>query len=476
MWLIFRIRLWALAIDIALALLSYEAAIVAFAWLHDHALELHTRSFDWGPLLALIAIVGTFFYMGLYKLEIWVSRPLHLATLFKAVLVALIVTCFFVFTFKAPFVDYSRFTTFLAFGLFFLLTGFVRIGLVDRLYRADVRNRRGPTIVIGDSTDSGILVSRLKELRGYSRTLVLQPHDRSRNGNPAESHLITAIETAEPAPRQVFIDGASAGYRACIDLVRAARLRGADAYVTGRLVSALDTTKLLMRLFELPVMRARSNPILQDSAGESISKRSFDIVISAVALILLAPVFAAVAVAIKIDSPGPVFFRQRRVGLNGTTFRLLKFRSMRTGSAAADHQGYVCSLIQNGEVACVDENGVEVYKLPEDARVTRVGHFLRKYSLDELPQFWNVLTGDMSVVGPRPALEYEVAAYREWHRLRLQVTPGVSGLWQVSGRSRVSFDQMVFQDVMYGCNQSLLTDVYICYRTLPAVLIGRGAL
>ena len=110
-----------------------------------------------------------------------------------------------------------------------------------------------------------------------------------------------------------------------------------------------------------------------------------------------------------------------------------------------------------------------------DARVTRVGRFIRRYSLDELPQFWNVLKGDMSMVGPRPALPYEVEAYKPWHEQRLQVTPGVSGLWQVAGRSRVEFDDMVFQDIVYGYNQSLLTDVHICMRTVPAVLMGTGA-
>ena len=123
----------------------------------------------------------------------------------------------------------------------------------------------------------------------------------------------------------------------------------------------------------------------------------------------------------------------------------------------------------------VDEWGRPVFKIAEDDRVTRVGRFLRKYSLDELPQFWNVLRGDMSIVGPRPALEYEVEAYHDWHRRRLELVPGVSGLWQVAGRSRVGFDDMVFQDVIYGYNQGLLTDVNLCLRTLPAMLIGRGA-
>ena len=338
-----------------------------------------------------------------------------------------------------------------------------------------MRGRPGHTLVIGDSSDSGILVSRLKELRGYSRIAVVETHDKRRNGHEAEPALVEAIETSDPAPRQVFIDGASVGYRATIDLVRIARSRGAETYVTGRLVSPLDTTRLLLRLFEIPVMRVRSNPPIEDADEEGTSKRVFDVAFAGGVLVVLAPVFAAIAVAIKLDSRGPVFFRQQRVGLRGRHFDFLKFRSMRAGNDASAHREYVSDLIENGEQACLDENGVELYKLPDDERVTRVGRFLRKYSLDELPQFWNVLRGDMSVVGPRPALDYEVAAYKGWHRLRLQVTPGVSGLWQIAGRSRVSFDQMVFQDVMYGYNQSLLTDVSICLRTLPAVLMGRGA-
>ncbi len=475
MKLIFRIRLWALLADVAVALASYELALVVFAWYQDHSLQWFAASFDWGTLLGLAAILGTFLYIGLYKLEIWVSRPLHVVTLFKGVVVALVVTAFFVFAFKAPFVDDSRLTIFSAFALFFLLSASMRIGLLDRLYKHDVRERPGCTMVIGESADSGILVSRLKELRGYARVRVVEPHDKRRNGFDAEPALIEAIESLEPAPRQVFIDGASVGYKATIDLVHAACRCGSEAYVTGRLVSPLDTTRLLIRLFELPVMRVRRDPKARKSQIEAAARRVFDLAFAASALVVLTPVLAAIAVAIKLGSHGPVFFRQERIGLRGHPFELLKFRSMQAVNDASAHRDYVCELIENGEMACLDENGVEVYKLPDDERVTRVGRLLRKYSLDELPQFWNVLKGDMSMVGPRPALDYEVASYKEWHRLRLQVTPGISGLWQISGRSRVSFDEMVFQDVMYGYNQSLLTDVSVCLRTLPAVLMGRGA-
>jgi len=466
----------ALAADVGLAIASYEIALVVFGWVHHYQLTLATDTFDWSLPLALVAIVGAFTWLGLYKLEAFVSRPLHLMTLAKGALVALVVTAFFAFAFKAPLVSDSRLTVFTTFAVFLVLAAVVRIGLVDRLYVADARRRRGGTLVIGASADSSVVASRCRELRGFAPVTALEPLDKRRNGYDAEPALLAALGRAEPAPRQVFLDGASLGHKATFDLIAVARARGAEVYVTGRLVSPLDTTHLLMRLFEMPVMRVRREP----AAGARIpaAKRTFDLLGAAGALLLLAPAFAVIALLIKRDSPGSVFYRQQRVGLRGRPFEFLKFRSMSVGNDAGEHQQYVCELIQNGagdELSCSDAWGRPVYKLAEDERVTPVGRFLRKYSLDELPQFWNVFKGDMSMVGPRPALEYEVAAYKPWHRRRLEVTPGVSGLWQVAGRSRVGFDEMVFQDVIYAYNQSLLTDLSLCLRTVPAMIVGRGA-
>ncbi len=330
-------------------------------------------------------------------------------------------------------------------------------------------------MVIGRSLESGVLVSRLKELRGYARVLGLQPRDRRVNGNDAEAQLLEALRGLEPAPRHVFVDAASIGHKATLDIVDAARARDAEIYIVGRLVGPLDSTRMLLRLFELPVMRVRRDPL---AAGEraSSAKRTFDVAASGAALMLLSPLLAAIAVAVKLSSPGPVFYRQQRIGLKGTPFEFLKFRSMREGNDAGEHREYVTKLIGGeAEAFVVGEEDMEVFKLAEDERVTPVGRFLRKYSLDELPQLWNILKGDMSVVGPRPALDYEVAAYKPWHERRLGATPGLTGLWQVAGRSRVSFDEMVFQDVIYSFNESLLTDLTICLRTVPAVVQGRGA-
>lgn len=206
-------------------------------------------------------------------------------------------------------------------------------------------------------------------------------------------------------------------------------------------------------------------------------KRMMDIVGSALALIICAPVLLIIALAIKASSKGPVFFRQQRVGQHGKRFTFLKFRSMHIDNDPTVHKEYMTKLIAGeAQRKPSNGNGEGVYKLTNDNRVTQVGALLRRTSLDELPQFLNVLKGDMSLVGPRPAIPYEVAAYQTWHRRRvLEVKPGITGLWQVNGRSRVKFDEMVRLDLRYAKSWSPWLDIKILMRTPRAVLMGEGA-
>lgn len=205
-------------------------------------------------------------------------------------------------------------------------------------------------------------------------------------------------------------------------------------------------------------------------------KRSIDILGSALGLLLLSPVLAVIALAIKLSSPGPVLFRQKRIGRYGVAFTCLKFRSMHTGNDPRIHMEYVKRLIEGNASRDAAETNGRVYKITADPRLTRVGRFLRKTSLDELPQFLNVLRGDMSMVGPRPPIPYELEVYDVWHRRRLlEVRPGVTGLWQVSGRSRIPFDDMVRLDLRYAKTWSLWLDFQILLRTPRAVFSGEGA-
>jgi len=206
-------------------------------------------------------------------------------------------------------------------------------------------------------------------------------------------------------------------------------------------------------------------------------KRSMDVGVSTAVLVLCAPIFLIIAIAVKASSKGPVFFKQQRVGQYGRSFTFLKFRSMHVGNDSSAHKEYVTRLIAGtAERLSVAGNNQGVYKLTNDRRVTGVGKFLRRTSLDELPQLLNVLEGSMSLVGPRPAIPYEVAAYDTWHRRRLlEVKPGITGSWQVNGRSRVRFDEMVRLDLQYARSWSPWMDLMILMRTPWAVFRGDGA-
>jgi len=199
--------------------------------------------------------------------------------------------------------------------------------------------------------------------------------------------------------------------------------------------------------------------------GAYLLKRVFDIVASLILMVLLLPVFLATALAIRLESPGPILFKQTRVGRRGELFTMWKFRSMYVDAEARKKE-----LMAQNEMA-----GGVIFKMKDDPRVTRVGKLIRKTSIDELPQLWNVLIGEMSLVGPRPPVPAEVDQYSLSDRRRLEVIPGITCIWQVSGRSEIPFDQQVELDVQYIESQSFWTDIKILLKTVPALLFGTGA-
>ncbi len=218
---------------------------------------------------------------------------------------------------------------------------------------------------------------------------------------------------------------------------------------------------------ETPVSPAQGYPL----------KRALDVIGAFLALVLLSPLMLVVALIIKLTSRGPAIFRQQRIGQGGAPFTFYKFRSMRTDNDDRVHREYVASLIDgqptsNGEAAGLAGE----FKMKTDPRVTAIGRFIRKTSIDEIPQFWNVLKGDMSLVGPRPPVPYEADRYKAWHRRRVfELKPGLTGIWQVEGRSRVSFDDMVRMDLRYLRECSLVFDLKILVRTVMVVVLCEGA-
>ncbi len=212
------------------------------------------------------------------------------------------------------------------------------------------------------------------------------------------------------------------------------------------------------------------------STTQLVTKRVMDLFGAALALLLLSPLMLLTALLVRLSSPGPVIFRQTRLGRHGMPFTFYKFRSMRIDSDDSAHRAYTEKLIR-GEHAEINQGdaGTPVYKMKSDPRITRVGRFIRATSIDELPQLFNVLNGDMSLVGPRPPLAYEAAKYQAWHLRRvLEIRPGITGLWQVEGRSRTTFDEMVRLDLRYIREWSPLGDLLILLKTVRVVLLREG--
>jgi exopolysaccharide biosynthesis polyprenyl glycosylphosphotransferase len=227
-------------------------------------------------------------------------------------------------------------------------------------------------------------------------------------------------------------------------------------------------------LYATDAMRGASPvvPLTDEARGGGVAKRSFDILFTLAIAIIGMPFYLFIALLIKLTSEGPVLFVQERVGQDGRVFRFYKFRTMLVDNSDHQHRTFAEDFIKGRLMN--EEGDRRVFKLQNDPRVTSIGRFLRKTSLDELPQFINVLRGDMTLVGPRPPLSYELAHYKEWHRGRLTVKPGLTGLWQVSGRSTVPFDEMVMLDLYYIENWSLALDMKIIARTVPVMLFGLG--
>ena len=228
---------------------------------------------------------------------------------------------------------------------------------------------------------------------------------------------------------------------------------------------SIPSTKSESKAIILP----EHSPGLVKRSSGLVIKRALDIVGSLFGLVVLSPLFLLITIFVKLESKGPAIFKQTRVGKGCRPFTFYKYRSMNENSDPNPHQKYISELI-GGERA-----QDEVYKLTDDNRVTKVGRILRKTSLDELPQLFNVLKGDMSLVGPRPALPYEVKMYKDWYKDRLSVTPGMTGLWQVSGRSQKNFDEMVKLDLAYINKWSLWLDIKILLKTFLVVFSRQGA-
>jgi exopolysaccharide biosynthesis polyprenyl glycosylphosphotransferase len=254
-----------------------------------------------------------------------------------------------------------------------------------------------------------------------------------------------------------------------IDIIDLLTSRGISVWFLPKLMPIIDIKLYIDNFCGMPMIRLNSNRYLWLF---SKFKQFTDFLSTALGLAVISPLMIAAAIAVKLDSRGPVFYRPEVVGKNGRRFTMFKFRSMITGASKKPHKEYVTNHIKG---AIQKDKPDQPLKITNDPRITRVGRFLRKTSLDELPQLINVLKGQMSLVGPRPCLTYEYEIYKDWHKKRTMVKPGITGLWQVVGRSEVQFEDMVLLDLYYIYNRGIELDFNILIETIFVVLRKKGA-
>ncbi|MGF1646682.1 MAG: sugar transferase [Kineosporiaceae bacterium] len=320
---------------------------------------------------------------------------------------------------------------------------------------------RTPVLVVGGHEDTAVLTARVERNR-YHGWRVTATCDVSGPGSP-EQVVESVVRAADRAGASLVLlaPAAAASLGSVTELQRALHAGGRELALAPPMVEAIGPRVSVTSVCGLPVVRL-SAPEL--AGPRRVIKDVADRVAAGVAVLVLLPALLGVALAVRLSSPGPALYRQRRVGRDGRLFTVLKFRSMHADADA-----------RQAAVDTLNEGAGPLFKLRRDPRITRVGHWLRRTSLDELPQLVNVALGDMSLVGPRPALPREVAAYDEVTRRRLLVRPGLTGLWQIHGRSDLSWEETRRLDVRYVENWSLGFDLSILVRTVDAVLRGRGA-
>jgi exopolysaccharide biosynthesis polyprenyl glycosylphosphotransferase len=321
-----------------------------------------------------------------------------------------------------------------------------------------------PTVIVGENEEaSRLLATMAKPARGFRPIGVVTTMDVGVDlGLPVLGSIddLPQILTASGA-ECVFVAASAVDPDDMKSIAKAVRLAGVEVRITATLPQVLASRLTVQPLGGLTALSLQP---VRLSGGQVVAKFTFDILLASCLLILLSPLLAVIAIAVRVTSSGSTVYRQTRVGLRGRPFTMLKFRTMRAGS---DRD--VAELRQRHQVDDV------MFKLKDDPRVTAVGKILRRFSLDELPQLFNVVRGDMSLVGPRPALPEEVAKYEDWHLDRLEVPPGITGLWQISGRADLSFDECVQLDLFYIENWSLAYDLFILAKTIPMILARKGA-
>jgi len=393
----------------------------------------------------------------------------------------------FTFLFRGGFAfrdfSYSRGVFALDFIISLVIFSAFHLGLrrLQKLVRAKDINLI-PTLIVGTNAEAEQTIRELQERTdlGYRVVGIIKNSESIiPNSSFSEVQIVGTLDDLpdvidELAIQEVIITDSRVPSEKLFEaMIQIGREQKVEFRLAPSMFNFLPQKTSVEQIGVLPMVRLFREPL---SDAERFTKRAFDILISAVLLVLLSPIWIAISILIKLDSRGSVLFKQERVGMDGRKFLCYKFRTMKTDADEELHREAYRKNIEGATEANAGDDEKPVFgKVKNDPRVTRFGRFLRRTSLDELPQFLNVLIGDMSIVGARPPIPYEVEDYDIKHRKRLDMKPGITGLWQVSGRNRLTFEEMVQIDLYYIENWSLWLDLKIILLTLPAILRGDGA-
>ena len=438
----------------------------------EHGLALIVISITWTAIFAM---------EGLYRRAKMIAGLDQVISIGKSITLGFLLLLALSFVWKRYYFVETR----LIFGLGWTLgvasLSVVRVGIIRAALRRRMKHFDGVrrAAVVGAIPFARRFIDKgLPPDNGYRVVGFVETHEGEISSDLGPEHVLGRIGALDDIVNQheieeIFLPIALLENRYCFDIVSKCSRTGLPV----RLVS--DIFEILMP--EEP--KEKVDGVAPTGFGEPalkgagvVAKRIMDLIMSIAVLVVFLPLLVLIAFLVKVFSPGPVLFRQIRAGKDGRPFTFYKFRTMRHDIDDTLHREYATNFIGGKELRLRDEaSDKKIYKMPNDPRITTVGKILRKTSLDELPQILNVLRGDMSFVGPRPPIAYELTIYKEWHKRRLRAKPGITGLWQVSGRSSVPFHDMVLLDLYYINRWSLLLDVEIVMKTIPVILSGKGA-
>jgi exopolysaccharide biosynthesis polyprenyl glycosylphosphotransferase len=486
-WVMPSIKFGVLLTDVLLSVLCF---MIAFAWRENDAIFLGD-SWNWttefapyGVLLPFVAAIRivTFKTQDLYRLRGEFSFFDDALKVFKAVSIGTLLMVATAFLYRGGFkytaFSYSRtvFAADFAFALLVFCLFRFTVRFVQIFARKNSINLI-PTLVVGNGREAEIVINEMQTKRELGYRVIGVVFDSKFQISNSKFCDIPIVGTLDNLPEIVVKTGASeviiteqnVSSEVLFDvMMRCGRRKGVEFKLAPNLFDSLPRKTNVEQIGSLPMIQLFRQPL---SPVSQFVKRLEDVIIALFATIILSPLTILIAILIKFDSKGNVFYKQKRVGMDGRQFSFYKFRTMQVNNDDSEHREYLKNYIA-GET---ENNGEEtVFKL-NDSRVTRIGKHLRRLSLDELPQIFNVLRGEMSIVGPRPPIPYEVEEYNATQRRRLDMKPGITGLWQVSGRNRLTFEQMLTLDVFYIENWSLWLDLKIILKTIPAMIRGDGA-